>query len=92
MSFVEDLPAFLVDFGIDVLLNGNKVRCIFDTPFAESFGIVSGNSPAIVISLSTGIVKGAVVSIPEAGEFVVSSIEPDGMGMCLARLQEADQQ
>ena len=85
-------PAFFSDFGIDLTVNGVPVRGIFDNAFGSAFGgMIDGTGPMVRLPSSTaaGIVKrGDAVVIGSTG-YTVTTVEPDGTGLALLRLEEA---
>lgn len=92
MAFVEDLPAYLADFGDGGTLAGAAVRVIFDAPSATELGSVAMATQvpqAQIVSASVpGAVYGASLVIPQ-GSFTVLEHIPDGTGMSLLVLQRA---
>jgi len=85
--FVEDHAPFFGDFGVDVTLNGQTVRVIFDDGYAEAFaGMVGGSGPRAVASASVNAVAGQVL-VHGASTYHVAAVEPDGTGFVLLRLE-----
>lgn len=87
MAFVEDSAAYFGDFGVDVTLNGQVVRVIFDDGYAEAFaGVVGGSGPRAVASASVNAVTGQAL-VHGGKTYEVCAVEPDGTGFVLLRLE-----
>lgn len=88
MAIGGDTSLFFTDFGVDATLGGVAVRVIFDSPFAQAFnGMISGNGPQAIAPASVNAARGQSLVIG-AKAYVVTGVEPDGMGLVLLRLDE----
>lgn len=87
--FVEDHSAFLIDFGVDAVVDGVIVRGIFDAAYADPLGI-AGSMPALlcVETLVAHAAQGAAVAIG-SDSYTIAAIQPDGTGMVILKLQGA---
>ena len=89
MTFVEDFDPFFEDFGIAAVRNGaTSVTGLFDKAYGEAFGLISGNDPVFRCLTSVGMARADTLVINGA-TYTVVSIEPDGTGIDLCRLEAA---
>jgi hypothetical protein len=81
MAVVENLDAYLIDFGIALTLNAVSVRGIFDNGFSNQFS-VDGVQPTLMVKSTdaASTVRGHAVVI-DTVSYTVQGIEPDGTGM-----------
>ncbi len=92
MPFVEDLTAFLADFGEAVTLNGVAGTAIFDADYAVANAGGGVASTAPVLQLRTADVpalpvgKGVVV---RGVNYTIAEHQPDGTGWSLLLLERA---
>ena len=85
MSFTDS--TYFADFGVDVTLAGASVRGIFDDAYGESFGgLVAGSGPMFRLPSSIAVTRGA--TLVHGATYKVVSIEPDGTGMSVLRLEK----
>lgn len=86
--FVEDLTPFFAEFGVDATLDGQPVRVIFDTPYAEAMGGMSTRQTQVTApSASVDTATKASVLIVAGTSFRVISPQPDGTGITTLVLQ-----
>lgn len=87
--FVEDHDAFLIDFGVDAVVNGRIVRGVFDNAYADPLGMAA-SMPALlcVESLVAHAAQGDDVAIG-SDAYSIAAIQPDGAGMVLLKLRSA---
>lgn len=89
MSFVEDLAPYLTDFAVPATRNGSaSVVGIFDKPYGEAFGMISGNDPVFRCLSSIGMARGDTLVVSGI-TYTVTHIEADGTGIDLCRLEAA---
>lgn len=90
MAFTEDLTGYFADFGFDAVVGGVTVRGIFDNDFLTALGVAAGSGPVLLLPTASvgSAVQGGAVTVA-AVSYTIASIEPDGTGMTLLRLQEA---
>lgn len=88
MPLVENLDAYLTDFGVALTLNAVAVRGIFDNGFASAFGM-DGGQPSLMVKSTdaAGTVRGHV-AVVAAVNYTVQGIEPDGIGMTRLLLEK----
>ena len=89
MAIVENLDAFLVEFGESCTIAGVAQIGIFDKAYQQQFGIVAGNDPVLSIkdsALGSGV-EGSTVVV-RSTTYTIAAIEPDGTGITLLRLEE----
>lgn len=98
MSFadhiLDDLDAFVdVDngFAVEALIGGETVTGIFDAEYAERLN-TAGTAPVFMCKSAdaAGIEQGYEVVIGDS-DYTVVGIEPDGTGMTMLVLEEADE-
>lgn len=82
MAFTEDLAGYFADFGVDAVVGGVTVRCIFDNSFLDTLGIVADTRPMVLAKSAdvSAVSVGAAVTIASVG-YVVAEIQPDGTGI-----------
>lgn len=85
--FVEDHSAFLIDFGVDAVVDGRIVRGIFDAAYADPLGI-AGSMPALlcVETLVAHAAQGDNVTLG-GDDYTIAAIQPDGTGMAILKLR-----
>lgn len=89
MDFVADLPAFLSDFAIDLTIDGQPVRGIFDDAASVAFGgMINGTAPMLQIQSTVTVARGSAVLIG-TDVYTVRAIEPNSSGITLLRLEAA---
>lgn len=93
MSFwIDDLPAMMADFGVDVRLsNRGTFTAIFERQYAGIGDVaVESTSPALTCRTSDveSLSRGDTVTV-EGSEFTIRSIQPDGMGVTILILEAA---
>lgn len=88
MAFIEDTSMFFADFGVDAVVDGVNVVGIFDKAYQESFGIVSGDNPILVVSSNVAAAEGDSVTI-NATSYTVAGVQPDGTGITILQLEAA---
>lgn len=79
---------FFADFGVDAVVDGVNVVGIFDKAYQESFGIVSGDNPILVVSSNVAAAEGDSVTI-NATSYTVAGVQPDGTGITILQLEAA---
>ena len=85
---LENLDAFLVDFGTDAVIGGETVRGIFDNAFGSAFGgMIDGSGPMVRLPSSVLAARGNPVVIAST-QYVITSVEPDGTGLTVLRLEQ----
>lgn len=90
MAFTEDLSPYFVDFGVTATVDGVSARGIFDNDFLTTLGVTAGTGPVLLCKSAdiTSAAQGDTVVV--AGiSYTITSLEPDGTGLTLLRLQEA---
>jgi len=86
----EDLPSFFLDFGVDATVGGSAVRGIFDNDFLTSLGVTAGTGPVLLLpTASVGSAAQGDAVVVASVSYTITSLEPDGTGLTLLRLQEA---
>lgn len=91
MAFDEDLAAFFADFGAPVALGAATFAGIFDAEaLAAMGGMFDATGPQVLcrssdVAAATG---GSPISVRGVA-YTVRSIQPDGTGMTLLRLETA---
>lgn len=90
MSFTEDLSPFFADHGVNATVGAVTCLGIFDNIFLETMGFTAGSRPTLLVKSADvpAVAENTAVSVP-AGSYTVTTIEPDGTGLTLLRLQEA---
>lgn len=84
-----DNAAFFSDFAIDLTVNGQPARGIFDNGFASAFtGMIDGTSPVLHLLSAIPVSRGDTVII-SAAAYIVTGVEPDGTGVTQLRLDKA---
>lgn len=89
MAMTEDLAAFFdtAEFAETVTrANATTFSAIFDLQYIDPLG-VAGNDPAITAPASVNLVRGETLTI-RAAAYKVRTIEPDGTGIVIARLEK----
>ena len=77
---IENIDAFLVDFGTDAVIGGETVRGIFDSAYAEAFGLVAGTTPVLIVHSDVGASVGDAVTVL-GSDYLVAEVHPDGTGI-----------
>lgn len=82
MAFTEEIAGYFADFGVDAVVGGVTVRCIFDNSFLDTLGIVAGTQPMVLAKSAdvSAISVGAAVTIASV-IYAVAEIQPDGTGL-----------
>jgi hypothetical protein len=85
----ELYSVYFSDFAIPATVAGVALNGIFDKAYQESYGIVAGDNPVLLIqsSLVTPIEGDAV--IVNSTNYTVASVEPDGQGVTVLQLELA---
>jgi hypothetical protein len=88
-AFASDVALMLKDFGQSITLNGSTVQAIFDNAYTGMLGMES-SGPALTVASSdvAGVEQGHAVVVGSAN-YTVVTVEPDGTGVTVLRLQEA---
>lgn len=76
---VQEVSAYFSDFGVDATVGGAACIGIFDEAYSESFGVVSGATPILLVEDAVVADYGTAVSV-SSRNFIVKQIEPDGTG------------
>lgn len=84
---VDDIPAFLADFGTDAVADGVVIRGLFDQPPAEAFGMVGGNQPSFMVAENADVYVGLLMVI-SGRQWHVVNVEKDYMGFAILRLEQ----
>lgn len=89
MSLVENLAAYMTDFGVDATIGAATVRGIFDDAYADPLNF-AGSAPALTVASAevSGVAQDAAVVV-NGVNYTVASIKPDGTGVTLLVLQES---
>lgn len=86
---VELYSAYFSDFAVPATVAGIATTGIFDKAYQESFGIVAGDNPVLVIKTSdVSPVEGDAVSVNSTA-YTIASVEPDGTGITILQLELA---
>lgn len=90
MAFAEDLTPYFADLGVSAVVDSVTVRGIFDNDFLTTLGVTAGTGPVLLCASAdvTSAAQGDVVTVGAVG-YTIISLEPDGTGMVLLRLQES---
>lgn len=81
--------AFFSDFAIDLTVNGVAARGIFDDAYGSAFGgFVDGSGPMVRLPSSVSSMRGNPVVV-SGTTYTITSVEPDGTGITLLRLDKA---
>lgn len=84
---VELYSAYFTDFAVPVTVAGVQTTGIFDKTYQESFGIVAGNNPVLVIKTSdVSPQEGDAVNVNGVA-YTIAGVEPDGTGITLLQLE-----
>ena len=85
----SDIALMFKDFGANATVAGTAVTGIFDAAYADEFS-VAGAGPVLRIASASvpAVAQGNAVAVNSAN-YTVVSVEPDGTGVTLLRLQEA---
>ena len=89
---IEDLSAFVTDFGLDATLSGATVRGIFDVQYERGdIGIGMASTQPAFTTLTANVVGEAVgqLLVINGTSYYVAAHEPDGTGMSLLLLEVA---
>lgn len=79
---------FFIDFGTAATIGAATVVGLFDKSYGEAFGIIAGNYPVFRCLTSVGMARGNTLLIGGT-TYTVVSIEADGTGIDLCRLEAA---
>lgn len=91
--FVEHLPTFLVDFGVDCMLDGRLVRAVFDNGYtlASPLGSVGIAASGPMLTLATSDVPtqpdGLIVTALDDASWRIVEHQPDGTGISVLILE-----
>jgi hypothetical protein len=90
MSMTEDFTQFMQtgDFATAATINGAAAVGIFDGAYSESFNMVSGSKPSILLTASD--VAGADIGDPVtigSTSYTIAGMEPDGTGLVRVMLE-----
>lgn len=66
--------------------NGQPLPGLFRAEYAESFGLIGGNRPALRVMASASVALGDAMTIGLEA-YTVAEIKPDGRGMQLLMLE-----
>lgn len=88
--FAELYSVYFSDFAVPVTVAGAATKGIFDKQYQQSFGIVAGDNPVLVVETSKAVdaVEGDEVVI-DSVTYTVASVEPDGTGITILQLELA---
>jgi hypothetical protein len=90
MAFGEDLDVFFdpTEFADDVTFKGGAIAGIFDDAYFEGQGI-QGSQPVFTCrSLDVSSARRGDILIRSGVEYKVTSVEPDGTGVTLLKLEK----
>lgn len=94
MSFAEIKQranaAILARFAVEAVINAAPVTGMFDMPYQDAFGIVSGSSPKLTID--TACAPEMSVGDPvlvDVNAYLIAEIEPDNGGFTILRLRKS---
>ena len=95
MAFAESFSLYFRDFGVDATLNGAAVRGYFRAAGQDSSSMGFGNggldslNPTFQMPSSQAPTSalGQTLAIPGQGSWKVASVDPDGTGISLLRLE-----
>lgn len=91
--FAEHLPAFLSDFGVDCMLDGQPVRAVFDNSYtlANPLGSVGMAASGPMLTLATSDVpaqpEGLLVTDLDDASWRIVEHQPDGTGISVLILE-----
>lgn len=82
--------AILARFAVEATINAQPVTGIFNTPYFDAFGMVSGSKPQITINtaLAPDMTIGDPVTIGD-DNYSIAEMEPDNGGFTIIRLRKA---
>ena len=78
-----DLPGYALGTKADL----SQIGGLFRAPYAESFGLVSGNDPVFTCLLATAPANGAGITITSIA-YTVTGHKPDQRGMVVIDLEK----
>lgn len=88
MAFAENPVHFFVDLGVDGVLDGAAVRGIFDNGYTQALGgIASLEASYMLASTAAAAATQASVLVIAGTTYRVRSLEPDGTGVTVLRLE-----
>lgn len=75
---------------VTATVDGATVNGIFDNDFLTAMGVTAGTGPVLLCASAdvTSAAQGDAVTVGAVG-YTITSLEPDGTGMTLLRLQES---
>lgn len=89
MDFTAQIGGMLSEAGQSITLKGVMCQAIFDNGYASSLGM-DGAGPAITLASGDAAEVGQGDAVVIGGvNYSVVTVEPDGTGMTVIRLQEA---
>lgn len=83
-----EVAAFFADFAVDATVGGVVCRGIFEENYSESFDIVSGTTPVLLVE-ETVVADQDTAVVIGARNFTVRSVKPDGAGCKNLLLEES---
>lgn len=94
MTFVENFPAYLADFGVDCIVDGQAARGIFDAAYTASspLGGVGFAAAGPALTLPTDDVPAAPVGksmTVDGASWRIVDHQPDGTGVSVLLLERA---
>lgn len=94
MSFAEIQQranaAILARFAVEATINAQPVTGIFNRPYADAFGMVSGSKPQLTVTtaLAPDMTIGDPVIVGD-DSYSIAELEPDNGGFTIIRLRKA---
>ena len=85
--FIELYSAYFSDFAVPATVAGVATKGIFDKAYQESFGIVAGNNPVLVVKTSDVNAAEGDQVVVDSNTYIVSGVEPDGTGITILQLE-----
>ncbi len=88
-AIASDIALMLQDFGQAVTVKGVSVQAVFDNGYAAELGM-DGLGPRLTLATADAatVAQGDAVVVGSTS-YTVASVEPDGTGVTVLRLQEA---
>lgn len=87
--FTELYSVYFSDFAVPATVAGVALKGIFDKEYQESYGIVAGDNPVLLIQSDlVSPVEGDAV-IVNSTNYTVASTEPNGTGLTILQLELA---
>jgi hypothetical protein len=88
--FAELYSVYFSDFAVPATVAGTATKGIFDKAYQESFGIVAGDNPVLVVETSQVTAVDGDAVVVNATNYTIASIEPDGTGITILQLELAN--